>query len=154
MNSPFLIAYANPVPVNIRKLKDPLVDMAIIALAGPLCNFFLAIVGTMILFRLPEQSFLTAHFFQFFVIINLSLFLFNMIPIPPLDGSRVLAAIMPVRWVSSFYSVERFGIVIIVVGDMLSRYIFRAFGHDSSLLNYLLREPIEALWVMLVRAFM
>ncbi|MNT08659.1 Peptidase family M50 [compost metagenome] len=99
--TPIFFGWAKPVPVNSRNLKNPKVDMFWIALAGPLSNVFLAIVGA-ISMRLvvqfgAELSFASAmlNILKVFVITNLFLAIFNMLPLNPLDGGKVLARFLP-----------------------------------------------------------
>lgn len=97
--------YAKPVPVNPRNFRNPRRDMALVALAGPLSNLSMAMV-VLIVFRLllciPSLSntvFLIATMLvNIFVPINIGLAVFNLLPIPPLDGSRIFSAILPSRW--------------------------------------------------------
>lgn len=113
--SPFVIGWAKPVPVDIRRFEDPLKGWAITALAGPAANFAQLVVYVL-LFRLAT----TAGFpvwVQFLAFsgaaINLFLGLFNLIPIPPLDGSRIVAALIPFELARQYLSIERFGFIII-----------------------------------------
>ena len=98
---PIFFGWAKPVPVNIRNLKNVRTDMFWIAIAGPLSNVLLALVGTVIMmltvrlgllgeFAKPVMSML-----QMFVLVNLFLALFNLIPLHPLDGGKVLARFLP-----------------------------------------------------------
>jgi Zn-dependent protease len=99
-----LIGWAKPVPVDMRNLKDPKRDFALVALAGPVSNLILAVIGAvaiMLLFGddrsvLREGKPLAIGLF-YFVLINVLLAIFNMIPIPPLDGGNVLIGILPPR---------------------------------------------------------
>ena len=99
---PFFFGWAKPVPVNSRNLKKPKEDMFWIALAGPLSNVFLAIVAVMVmvLFKgsAPETQKMVGDFMVFFLMINLLLALFNLLPLHPLDGGKVLARFIPYQW--------------------------------------------------------
>ncbi|MDR2681545.1 MAG: site-2 protease family protein [Holosporaceae bacterium] len=148
--SPFLIGYAKPVPVDTQKFKDPLVDMAIVAIGGPLCNLLLAAISALILQKnfaimpLPFQNFCFN-----FVGVNLCLFFFNLIPIPPLDGSRIVAAILPKTWVEKYYSLEPFGFFIIIALEMFSRQISPLVGRNVSLFYFFIDAPINGLIKMM-----
>lgn len=98
---PFFFGWAKPVPVNSRNLKNIRSDMFWIALAGPLSNVFLAIVATLFMFLSLKFNFLGSyeeHIFkllQMFILTNLFLAIFNILPIHPLDGGKVLARFLP-----------------------------------------------------------
>lgn len=113
-NSSFVIGWAKPVPVDIRRFREPLKDFAITSLAGPASNFLQVIVYAL-LFRFGAQSLPSWVAFLAFsgAAINLFLGFFNLIPIPPLDGSRLVAAALPTRLAVQFLSIERFGFIIV-----------------------------------------
>ena len=103
--------WAKPVPVNMRNLSEPRTDMMLIAIAGPASNIFLAILGSIFLrfstiapFSIPE---LFTSAMIFFVFINIVLALFNLIPIAPLDGSRLLPLF--IRDTRTLYQIEYYG---------------------------------------------
>ncbi len=111
---------AKPVPVDSRKLKHGVWGMAMVALAGPLTNFVLAFVGFLIGYFTGAFSMgMYGSFYQEvmmnFVVINLGFGVFNLIPIPPLDGSRVLYALAPDQVREVMRGMERWGIMIILI---------------------------------------
>lgn len=110
--SPIIFGAAKPVPVNPIHFKDPKKDMALVALAGPLTNFFIAIVAALLLRFIPANPILFSILYAV-VLYNLMLGFINLIPIPPLDGSKVFAAILPDDLAISYLSIERFGIFIL-----------------------------------------
>lgn len=114
VNSPVVLGAAKPVPVNFANLNNPKRDMALVSLAGPLSNFALAIA-----FVLPLKFGLVSGFGAEIlvqaVLINLVLGTFNLIPIPPLDGSKVLASFAPDEWMYKILSWERFGFILVFI---------------------------------------
>jgi Zn-dependent protease len=103
-----IFGYAKPMPVNPANLKDADRQMAVIAVAGPVTNLLLAVVGSLG-FRLSGGVGIAARFFEIFVLVNVLLAVFNLLPIPPLDGSKVLARFLPPRAREVFNSLEAYG---------------------------------------------
>lgn len=118
---PFFFGWAKPVPVDVRNLKNPRTDMFWISLAGPLSNVLLAFVGTFILFLSYKfgifQSFTKpVHaLFEMFILVNLFLAFFNLIPLHPLDGGKVLARFLPLKWNLKLEQNEQLTSIILLV---------------------------------------
>ena len=104
----FAIGMAKPVPVNFERLANRRMGMVAVAFAGPAANILLAILSTLLWKRTASNIFLLS------VYLNLGLAIFNLIPIPPLDGSKVVAGLMPRTWARQFLKLEPFGFIIIL----------------------------------------
>jgi len=111
----FIFGWAKPVPINPRNLNNPKRDMMWIAIAGPATNFGLALFLALI-FRLLAQPNTIAEMILFYgVTINLVLAFMNLIPIPPLDGSRILSGLLPDRYSHLMTQLERFGFILLII---------------------------------------
>lgn len=115
-----LIGWAKPVPVDMRNLKDPKRDFALVALAGPVSNLILAVAGAAVIMAVfgGDRSALregdpVALGLFYFVLINVLLAVFNMIPIPPLDGGNVLIGILPPRLGAIVEQLRAWGFVLL-----------------------------------------
>jgi len=120
--SPFLFGYAKPVPINFRKLNNPKRDMVWVAMAGPAMNVLLALVSTLALFltvhflaSLPWVAQPLALMCQASIIINVVLCVFNLLPLPPLDGGRVAVGLLPGPVAYQLSRIEPFGFMIIIL---------------------------------------
>jgi len=113
----FMFAYAKPVPFNPYNLKNPKRDSGLVALAGPVSNLILALIFSLLIKFLPF-GFLPMAFFQLLSIIvfaNVLLMVFNLVPIPPLDGSKVLFALLPAKYHHVEQQLERSGFIILII---------------------------------------
>lgn len=144
--------YAKPVPVNPRNFKNPKRGMAITALAGPFSNILMAVV---FMFLSNVQSlfgnslFVQAFyvFFSFAASINIGLAVFNLIPIPPLDGSRVLELLIPDKYYYKFAQYERYIVIVIfalIIFGVLDAPLAFLQNHLYSALNYIVSLPFRA----------
>ena len=122
MGSPFLFGYAKPVPIDFRKLGNPKRDMVWVAAAGPATNLLLAIVSTLLFWlaiQLPPAlgwvAAPLAMMSQASIIINMVLCIFNLLPLPPLDGGRVAVGLLPGPAAYQLSRLEPYGFLIIVL---------------------------------------
>ena len=109
----FLFAYAKPVPYNPYNLKDQKWGPVKVALAGPISNFILAFLFGLTVQFLPMGS--MTEFLYIIVYANVILGVFNLVPIPPLDGSKVLFAVLPENAVQIKHILEQYGFLILIV---------------------------------------
>ncbi|MEI6971047.1 MAG: site-2 protease family protein [bacterium] len=113
--SPVFLAWAKPVPVDPRYFRNPRRDDLLVSIAGVVSNMILAVMAAA-LFRLlePGQNDALSSFLWLFCAINVGLAVFNMVPVPPLDGSHVLAAILPASAARAYSQFSGFGFIIII----------------------------------------
>ena len=121
--------YAKPVPVNMRNFKNPKAGMAIVALAGPLSNLVMAILFLILrwvfgVYGTSDFTLVLAYFFYYAAYINVSLAVFNLLPIPPLDGSRIATALIPNETYYKIMQYERYimiGLFVLLLTGILTR---------------------------------
>lgn len=144
--------YAKPVPVNPRNFKNPKKGMALTALAGPFSNILMAVVFMFlsnVLSLFGSSLFVQAFyvFFSFAASINIGLAVFNLIPIPPLDGSRVLELLIPDKYYYKFAQYERYIVIVIfglIVFGVLDAPLAFLQNHLYLALNYIVSLPFRA----------
>ncbi len=119
--------YAKPVQVRMRNFKNPKRDMAIVALAGPVSNliqaFLSVVVANFLVLSDASAMYYMAVFFLFAAKINVNLAVFNMLPVPPLDGSRLLTALLPSKYYFKVMQYERYihmGLMLLLFTGVLS----------------------------------
>ncbi|MCU0956568.1 MAG: site-2 protease family protein [Hydrogenophaga sp.] len=140
----FLFGYAKPVPVNFGRLRNPKRDMIWVALAGPGANVVQAIGWTVLLYLLVASGVEERFFIEMCragVLVNLVMFAFNMFPLPPLDGGRILVGLLPNRLAYTVSRVEPFGFFIVlalvltgVVGNLWLRPLMNLSAQAIELL--------------------
>jgi Zn-dependent protease len=116
----FIFGWAKPVPVDARNFKNPRRDMALVAFAGPLANLLMAIAWALIarlgvVIGVEVISLPLIYTGIAGISINLVLALINLLPIPPLDGSRILSGMLPPKWAWQYNRLERFGFIILLL---------------------------------------
>lgn len=150
----FHFGWAKPVPINSRYFKKPRRDMALTAAAGPIMNFILALFGmlvcrilTKIFIAFPAQSdfvyyiqYAALTLFSYFHMLNLSLGVFNLIPIPPLDGSRIFYIFLPPKWYFGVMKYEKYiqlALLVLLWTGLLSRPLSAAVSWISGGMQWL-----------------
>ncbi|ADJ64759.1 MULTISPECIES: site-2 protease family protein [Herbaspirillum] len=148
----FLFGYAKPVPINFGHLRKPKRDMAWVSLAGPAANFFMALLWTLTIYALALGG-VQEEFFMLMakagVLTNLVMFAFNLFPIPPLDGGRILTSLLPNRYAYKFAQIEPYGFFIVmalVLAKVIYTWWMAPVMYGASLLLQLITYPITLLF--------
>jgi Zn-dependent protease len=142
-HSPFLFGYAKPVPVNFRKLNHPRLDMVWVALAGPATNIVLALAAAVAFHALPlvpaNAAQWVADNLKNALIINVVLAIFNMLPIPPLDGGRVAVGLLPNVLAYPLSRLEPYGMLILIGFLIILPLAGSQFGLNLDVISAILR---------------
>lgn len=155
MRAPFLFGYAKPVPVNFGRLRNPRRDMVWVAAAGPGINLVLAFVSAFLLHITPylpdvAQAWAYKNLVNS-IQLNVVLAVFNMIPLPPLDGGRVAVGLLPDVLAYPLARLERWGMFIIIGGLFILPLVGSQLGLDLNIFSWLLSGPIGYLIELIAR---
>ena len=144
----FLFGYAKPVPVKFGQLRNPRWDMIWVAIAGPAMNMLLAIISAILLVTLtdgPNDDSPVAQVLMASVGLNAILAVFNMLPLPPLDGSKVLAPFLPIAVARPYLAFEAFGMIILLLLLFVAPIVAQRNGINFDVLGPLVLDPAEAI---------
>ncbi len=148
--SRFLFGYAKPVPVNFRRLNRPRRDMVWVALAGPGTNILLALVSSLFADRLGLVPAAAAVWLDYnlanSIVINVVLCVFNMLPLPPLDGGRVAVGLLPDALAFPLARLERYGMLILLLFLFVLPFLGQQTGINLNILGWLIGVPADALY--------
>ncbi|HEX2025032.1 MAG TPA: site-2 protease family protein [Actinomycetota bacterium] len=139
MGSGAVFGYAKPVPVRIDRLRRPRLQSLLVSLAGPATNLVLGFLGALALrLQAGAPDIRVLQFLILWILINLIIGAFNVLPVPPLDGSEIVAALLPGRWRPAWYGlVRQFGFILLLAVFLLLPTAFDAVL--SPVLGFLLR---------------
>lgn len=151
----FVFGWAKPVPVDFRRLNNPRRDMVWVALAGPGVNIALALISGLLLHTAVLMPEFFADWFienlKFSIFINVVLAVFNMIPLPPLDGGRVAVGLLPDALARPLASLERYGLLILIGVIFLVPLVLGQLGYTVNPLRWLLGPPVEYIQMLIFR---
>ena len=155
VGSPFLFGYAKPVPVNFGRLRHPRRDMVWVAAAGPGINLALAFISALLFYSLPLLPEAAGRWalenLRNSIQINVVLAVFNMLPLPPLDGGRIAVGLLPDALAYPLAQLERWGMFILIGCLFILPLIGKQLGIDLDIFSWLVGVPVDYLIRLILR---
>jgi Zn-dependent protease len=140
----FRFGWSKPVPINEYNFDNPAIGTGLTALAGPVSNLIMAVIASIIYNLLPSSSIVLLLFLTTFIIVNISLMIFNLLPLPPLDGHKIVRALLPPQLRQYWEMLERYSVYILLL-------IFLPFSPLSTLTTYLISRTLGFFLDLLLR---
>jgi Zn-dependent protease len=144
----FMFGYAKPVPVDYRRLRQPRRDMVLVAAAGPASNLLIALAAAMGLHLIPDTATMTtavlSQMLGYCIFFNVIIGVFNMIPLPPLDGGRVAVGLLPNPLAYRLARLERYGMIILLIALIGLPLIGQQLGVDLNVVGWILRPIVDS----------
>ncbi len=150
----FMLGYAKPVPVAVERLRNPRWHMVLVAAAGPAANLLIAFVAALLLHTLPYLPSFALEWagrnLENAILFNLVIAVFNMMPLPPLDGGRIVTGLLPYRLAVPFARLERWGLLIVLGLVFLLPFLGNQLGMDLDLFSSVILGTAYALAVLVL----